>query len=165
MEAKSAATWFLLCIALALSLELTESNVSYDRKALIINGHRKILFSGSIHYPRSTPQVCLYYRYVYIISIFVCFTMFSQYPFGCFFQKCVLYVKIFKMQMWAGLVQKAKDGGLDVIDTYVFWNVHEPSPGNVLLLFLHLLILFLVEVSIFPKLHFFFFFGSNFSFN
>lgn len=32
--------------------------------------------------------------------------------------------------MWEGLVQKAKDGGLDVIDTYVFWNVHEPSPGN-----------------------------------
>lgn len=36
------------------------------------------------------------------------------------------------MQMWEGLIQKAKDGGLDVIDTYVFWNVHEPSPGNVL---------------------------------
>jgi beta-galactosidase GanA len=34
--------------------------------------------------------------------------------------------------MWEDLVQKAKDGGLDVIDTYVFWNVHEPSPGNVL---------------------------------
>jgi len=29
---------------------------------------------------------------------------------------------------------KAKEGGLDVIDTYVFWNVHEPSPGNVLIL-------------------------------
>lgn len=36
------------------------------------------------------------------------------------------------MQMWEGLIQKAKDGGLDVIDTYVFWNGHEPSPGNVL---------------------------------
>ncbi|KAK9287542.1 hypothetical protein L1049_015963 [Liquidambar formosana] len=34
------------------------------------------------------------------------------------------------MQMWEDLIQKAKDGGLDVIDTYVFWNVHEPSPGN-----------------------------------
>ncbi|KAL8116547.1 hypothetical protein AgCh_022899 [Apium graveolens] len=22
------------------------------------------------------------------------------------------------------------DGGIDVIETYVFWNVHEPSPGN-----------------------------------
>lgn len=26
---------------------------------------------------------------------------------------------------------KAKEGGLDVIQTYVFWNGHEPSPGNV----------------------------------
>ncbi|KAG6471669.1 hypothetical protein ZIOFF_069115 [Zingiber officinale] len=32
-------------------------------------------------------------------------------------------------QMWEELVQKAKDGGLDVIQTYVFWNGHEPSPG------------------------------------
>lgn len=37
-----------------------------------------------------------------------------------------------KMQMWEALIQKAKDGGLDVIDTYVFWNIHEPSPGNVI---------------------------------
>lgn len=29
-------------------------------------------------------------------------------------------------------MQKAKDGGLDVIQTYVFWNGHEPSPGNVI---------------------------------
>lgn len=32
--------------------------------------------------------------------------------------------------MWEDLILKAKIGGLDVIDTYVFWNVHEPSPGN-----------------------------------
>ncbi|GFY86201.1 beta-galactosidase 3 [Actinidia rufa] len=48
----------------------------------------KFLISGSIHYPRSTPE------------------------------------------MWEDLINKAKNGGLDVIDTYVFWNVHEPSPGN-----------------------------------
>lgn len=35
--------------------------------------------------------------------------------------------------MWEDLINKAKEGGLDVIETYVFWNVHEPSPGNVLL--------------------------------
>ncbi|KAL6212866.1 hypothetical protein ACLB2K_018081 [Fragaria x ananassa] len=64
------------------------TTVSYDKKAIRINGRRKLLISGSIHYPRSTPE------------------------------------------MWEGLVQKAKDGGLDVIDTYVFWNGHEPSPGN-----------------------------------
>ncbi|XP_073008003.1 beta-galactosidase 2-like [Typha latifolia] len=62
--------------------------VSYDRKAITINGQRRILISGSIHYPRSVPE------------------------------------------MWPDLIQKAKDGGLDVIQTYVFWNGHEPSPGQ-----------------------------------
>ncbi|KAL5563083.1 hypothetical protein UlMin_032830 [Ulmus minor] len=88
MEAKLSSSWVLLCLVLFLGLELTLCSVGYDRKALIINEQRKILFSGSIHYPRSTPE------------------------------------------MWEGLVQKAKDGGLDVIDTYVFWNLHEPSSGN-----------------------------------
>lgn len=64
------------------------ASVSYDHKAVIINGQRRILISGSIHYPRSTPE------------------------------------------MWPDLIQKAKDGGVDVIQTYVFWNGHEPSPGN-----------------------------------
>ncbi|KAL0410509.1 UNVERIFIED_CONTAM: Beta-galactosidase [Sesamum latifolium] len=64
------------------------ADVSYDDKAFIINGKRRILVSGSIHYPRSTPE------------------------------------------MWPDLIQKAKDGGLDVIQTYVFWNGHEPSPGK-----------------------------------
>ncbi|KAL5555224.1 hypothetical protein UlMin_037460 [Ulmus minor] len=32
--------------------------------------------------------------------------------------------------MWPGLVQTAKEGGVDVIETYVFWNGHEPSQGN-----------------------------------
>jgi len=36
------------------------------------------------------------------------------------------------LQMWPDLIQKAKDGGLDVIQTYVFWNGHEPSPGQVM---------------------------------
>lgn len=31
--------------------------VTYDGRSLIIDGQRKILFSGLIHYPRSTPQV------------------------------------------------------------------------------------------------------------
>lgn len=75
----------LLVVAL---LPEAQCGVTYDRKAIVINGQRRILISGSIHYPRSTPE------------------------------------------MWEGLVQKAKDGGLDVIQTYVFWNGHEPSPGN-----------------------------------
>ncbi|KAF3324539.1 beta-galactosidase-like protein [Carex littledalei] len=72
----------------ALQLGTVASKVTYDHKAIVINGQRRILFSGSIHYPRSTPE------------------------------------------MWPDLIQKAKDGGLDVIQTYVFWNGHEPSPGQ-----------------------------------
>ncbi|XVF88928.1 hypothetical protein PTKIN_Ptkin19aG0090300 [Pterospermum kingtungense] len=29
-------------------------------------------------------------------------------------------------QMWPDLIRKAKEGGLDAVDTYVFWNAHEP---------------------------------------
>ncbi|OMO91660.1 hypothetical protein COLO4_18204 [Corchorus olitorius] len=35
------------------------ATVSYDSKAIIINGKRRILMSGSIHYPRSTPQAAM----------------------------------------------------------------------------------------------------------
>ncbi|RWW02629.1 hypothetical protein GW17_00034272 [Ensete ventricosum] len=31
--------------------------VTYDSRSLIINGKRELLFSGSVHYPRSTPEV------------------------------------------------------------------------------------------------------------
>ncbi|KAJ4827478.1 Beta-galactosidase 3 [Turnera subulata] len=89
MEANSSSKWSSLCIILlSLYLQVIQCSVTYDKKALVINGQRRILFSGSIHYPRSTPE------------------------------------------MWEELIQKAKDGGLDAIDTYVFWNLHEPSPGN-----------------------------------
>ncbi|KAL9268149.1 Beta-galactosidase 3-like protein [Drosera capensis] len=32
--------------------------------------------------------------------------------------------------MWPGLVQLAKEGGADVVESYVFWNGHELSPDN-----------------------------------
>ncbi|XP_010263602.1 PREDICTED: uncharacterized protein LOC104601820 [Nelumbo nucifera] len=32
--------------------------------------------------------------------------------------------------MWPELVKTAKEGGADAIETYVFWNGHELSPGN-----------------------------------
>ena len=49
----------LLAVAAAVVWRFTpvDASVSYDRKAVIINGQRRILFSGSIHYPRSTPEV------------------------------------------------------------------------------------------------------------
>jgi ribulose-5-phosphate 4-epimerase/fuculose-1-phosphate aldolase len=46
------------------------------------------------------------------------------------------------------LLSMAKVEGLDVIETYVFLNVHEPSPGNVLHFHsLKLLILFCLTFS------------------
>ncbi|XP_057787718.1 beta-galactosidase 10 [Salvia miltiorrhiza] len=32
--------------------------------------------------------------------------------------------------MWPGLVELAKEGGINTIETYVFWNGHELSPNN-----------------------------------
>lgn len=78
----------VIFILLGLWVCSVSSSVLYDSKAITIDGHRRILISGSIHYPRSSPE------------------------------------------MWPDLIQKAKDGGLDVIQTYVFWNGHEPSPGK-----------------------------------
>ncbi|XP_057449008.1 beta-galactosidase 8-like [Lotus japonicus] len=76
--------WFLCVYAPACFC----TNVTYDHRALVIDGKRRVLVSGSIHYPRSTPE------------------------------------------MWPDLIQKSKDGGLDVIETYVFWNLHEPVRGQ-----------------------------------
>ncbi|KAL7153833.1 hypothetical protein ABFS83_04G195000 [Erythranthe nasuta] len=81
----TAAVVFLLLAAASLC---TAANVSYDGRALIIDGKRRILVSGSIHYPRSTPG------------------------------------------MWPGLIKKSKEGGLDIIETYVFWDLHEPIRGQ-----------------------------------
>ena len=38
--------------------------------------------------------------------------------------------------MWPDLIQKSKDGGIDVIETYVFWNLHEPVRRQVLFFFI-----------------------------
>ncbi|XXG71673.1 hypothetical protein AAC387_Pa07g0942 [Persea americana] len=64
------------------------ATVTYDHRALVINGQRRVLLSGSIHYPRTTPDV------------------------------------------WPEIIRKSKEGGLDVIETYVFWNYHEPVKGQ-----------------------------------
>ncbi|CAN1221977.1 Beta-galactosidase 8 [Linum grandiflorum] len=32
--------------------------------------------------------------------------------------------------MWPEIIRKSKEGGLDVIETYVFWNYHEPTRGQ-----------------------------------
>lgn len=43
------------------------TTVTYDHKALVIDGKRRILQSGSIHYPRSTPEVNFF---IFIISYY-----------------------------------------------------------------------------------------------
>jgi hypothetical protein len=63
-------------------------NVSYDSRALTLDGQRRLLIAGCIHYPRSTPA------------------------------------------MWPSLISKAKAGGIDVVQTYLFWNLHEPVKGQ-----------------------------------
>lgn len=75
-------------LGLAILSSANKVSVTYDGRALKINGERKIIISGSIHYPRSTPE------------------------------------------MWPMLMKKAKDGGVNAIETYVFWNAHEPQRGQ-----------------------------------
>lgn len=33
--------------------------------------------------------------------------------------------------MWPDIIRMAKEGGLNTIETYVFWNVHEQVQGQV----------------------------------
>ncbi|CAI0556764.1 unnamed protein product [Linum tenue] len=75
-------------VAAAASAAAAGGEVTYDGRSLMIGGQRKMLFSGSIHYPRSTPE------------------------------------------MWPSLISKAKEGGIDVIATYIFWNLHELQSGQ-----------------------------------
>ncbi|KAJ4803913.1 Beta-galactosidase [Rhynchospora pubera] len=75
-------------VSIAAATVVRVGNVTYDDRSLIVNGKRELIFSGSIHYPRSPPA------------------------------------------LWPDLLEKAKQGGLNAISTYVFWNAHEPAPGE-----------------------------------
>jgi hypothetical protein len=57
--AQLTAAALLLAAALCLLLAGPSSatNVTYDHRAIVIDGVRRVLVSGSIHYPRSTPDV------------------------------------------------------------------------------------------------------------
>ncbi|AES89386.1 beta-galactosidase-like protein [Medicago truncatula] len=63
--------------------------ITYDGRSLLLDGKGELFFSGSIHYPRSTPD------------------------------------------MWPDILDKARRGGLNLIQTYVFWNGHEPEKDKV----------------------------------
>ncbi|KAJ1283987.1 hypothetical protein BS78_03G169900 [Paspalum vaginatum] len=84
MGAAQLALPFLLVLAATGVVAAATTTVAYNDRAVVIDGQRRIILSGSIHYPRSTPE------------------------------------------MWPDLIKKAKQGGLNTIETYVFWNGHEP---------------------------------------
>lgn len=56
---------FLLC-CLLLSSCTYATIVSHDGRAITIDGHRRVLLSGSIHYPRSTSEVINHTSYILI---------------------------------------------------------------------------------------------------
>jgi len=124
--------WFF-CIYAPTSFS---TNVTYDHRALVIDGKRRVLVSGSIHYPRSTPEVLF-------ITLFLCLCLLHVTIFSFVFEVGVKRGGVCLLQMWPDIIQKSKDGGLDVIETYVFWNLHEPVRGQVLffLVLLKLLLL------------------------
>lgn len=70
---------------LKLQAPRTPYNVTYDHRALIIDGKRELLISGSVHYPRSSPG------------------------------------------MWPLILKRSKEAGINMIETYVFWNLHQPN--------------------------------------
>ncbi|CAI9117606.1 OLC1v1019017C1 [Oldenlandia corymbosa var. corymbosa] len=87
--------WRIILVALTVQLSVLAGgeyfkpfNVTYDHRALIIDGQRRMLISAGIHYPRATPE------------------------------------------MWPDIIAKSKEGGADVIETYTFWNGHEPVRGQ-----------------------------------
>lgn len=59
--------------------------------------------------------------------------------------------------MWPFLIDKAKQGGIDTIETYVFWNAHEPQQG---LVSSHRYYSFFKSNYYFSKFFFFFFLFS-----
>lgn len=64
---------FLLCCLLVSSCAYA-TIVSHDGRAITIDGHRRVLFSGSIHYPRSTTEVTYISTYIYLSGSFIMFS-------------------------------------------------------------------------------------------
>ncbi|KAD7478906.1 hypothetical protein R6Q59_005280 [Mikania micrantha] len=96
MVSRTRSAFVLLLIAITLIFvssdiddnEYTPGPVTYNAKSIIVGGNPILIFSGSVHYPRSTPE------------------------------------------MWPDIIRLAKEGGLNTIATYVFWNAHEPHQGH-----------------------------------
>ena len=50
----------IVCFCTSGRLWATATQVTYDNRAIIIDGKHRVLVSGSIHYPRSTTQAIFY---------------------------------------------------------------------------------------------------------
>lgn len=96
-----------------------KKGVTYDGTSLIINGKRELLYSGSVHYPRSTPDVSR--------ELIICMPIARQHTLY------IMDLNLFLFQMWPSIIEKARVGRLNTIQTYVFWNVHEPEQGKVII--------------------------------
>lgn len=116
---------FLSLTLLSICMVSTALNVTYDSTSLLFDGQRKLVISGAIHYPRSTPEVYFHNLNLYHHCVF----------------NAEFHSHVFRnilCQMWPGLIQRAKDGGLDTIETYIFWNHHEPQYRQVKIMFFSL---------------------------
>lgn len=47
--------------------ERVRREVSHDARALVVDGERRMLFAGEIHYTRSTPEVTVHNRFDAIV--------------------------------------------------------------------------------------------------
>lgn len=63
------------------------SPVTYDQRSLLINGKRKLILSGAMHYSRSGPE------------------------------------------QWERILRLTKEAGINTVETYVFWHLHEKQRG------------------------------------
>lgn len=97
-EAQTFAMTSLVALLLILTTCYAQTvyNVSFDHRAILINGERQLFISGSIHYPRSTPS---------------------------------MWDDLMKRSKAAGeLLSQVTYLGVNLIETYVFWNLHQPEP-------------------------------------
>lgn len=61
-----------ICVFYTFHCKVDETTrVIYDGTTLLINGQRRLLISGSIHYPGSTPEVCTAFGIILAMFLFI----------------------------------------------------------------------------------------------
>lgn len=80
----------LMLLVLFSLVSSAAASVTYDHRAIMINGQRRILISGSIHYPRSTPEVLYVMPMSFTGSFFFCLLL-LQIPHNFFTDGCLWF--------------------------------------------------------------------------